>query len=231
MSLLEEQKAERRTRILAAARKLLASRGYDGLTMRELADDARVSVPTLYNLIGSKDAIITAELVASAQRIAAQLPRAADTALSRALTAFNAGMALVEAEPELYRAAMAMFLTASTPETQAMRQRVEDGYLAMMSANLAAAQASGQLAEWADPYITARHIWSIYISAFIGWGIGELDLETFREAALSGLLHLLAGVARGPFATDVEHELRALRTSPPLLRYKEARHAASRARD
>ena len=37
MGLIDEHKAERRARILAAARTLIAQRGYDGLTMRDLA--------------------------------------------------------------------------------------------------------------------------------------------------------------------------------------------------
>ena len=42
MSLFDEHKAERRARILTAARKLIADRGYDGLTMRDLARASRV---------------------------------------------------------------------------------------------------------------------------------------------------------------------------------------------
>jgi len=231
MGLLEEHKTERRGRILAAARTLITSRGYDGLTMRELAATARVSVPTLYNLFGSKDAILVAELEASAVRLAAQLPRAGDSFFARGMAAFEAGMRLIEDDPDLYRAVMRMFLTSASPETETMRTRVEGGYLAMMEANLSAAQAAGQLAPWADPPIVARHMFSIYVSAFLGWGMGALDLATFRAAALSGICHLLAGVARGPFATDVEARLVELRTAPPLTRYKEARHAASRTGD
>lgn len=44
MSLFEEHKAERRARIIAAARALVTKHGYDGLTMRDLAAAARVSV-------------------------------------------------------------------------------------------------------------------------------------------------------------------------------------------
>jgi AcrR family transcriptional regulator len=62
MGLLEDQKAERRARILAAARRLIAERGFDGLTMRDLAQASRVSVPTLYNLFGGKLALLVGEL-------------------------------------------------------------------------------------------------------------------------------------------------------------------------
>jgi len=208
MSLFEEHKAERRARIGKAARKLLAERGYEGLTMRDLANAARVAVPTLYNLFGSKDAILVAELEAHARDYAARFPRGNGSFFSRAMAAFDAGMQLIEDSPELYRASMQMFMTS--PESRDMQHRLEDGYIAIMAGNLAAAKAAGQLADWADPPLVARHLFAQYMCTFIAWGIGELDLPTFRAAALSGLCHILVGVARGEFARDVEAKLRSL---------------------
>jgi AcrR family transcriptional regulator len=228
MSLFEEHKAARRQRIGAVARKLVAERGYDGLTMRELAQVARVAVPTLYNLFGSKDAILVAELEAHAREIAARLPAGGASYFARGMAAFETGMALIESAPDLYRAVMQMFLTS--PETTPMRRRLEDGYIAMMAGNLAAAKAGGQLAEWAEPAIVARHMFGLYMSSFLAWGIGELDLKGFRVAALSGMCHLLAGVARGAFARDVEAKLRTLPTriqrKETTTRKKEVRRAA-----
>ena len=226
MSLIEEHKAERRARIQAIARELVARRGYDGLTMRELAQTARVAVPTLYNLFGSKDAILVAELEAQAREIAAHLPDGRDSFFARGMAAFETGMRLVETSPDLYRAVMQMFLTS--PETAGMRRRIEDGYIAIMAGNLAAAKAAGQLVDWADPQVVAHHMFGLYMSAFLAWGVGDLDLPGFRAAALSGVCHLLAGVARGAFAADVEAKLRSL--PPPRSRSKEVSHAASRRR-
>jgi AcrR family transcriptional regulator len=225
MSLMDEHKAERRARIRAAARTLVAARGYDGLTMRELAQAARVAVPTLYNLFGSKDAILVAELEAQALEIAAQLPVGGDSFFARGMAAFETGMRLVEAAPDLYRAVMQMFLTS--PETADMRRRLEDGYIAIMASNLSAAKAAGQLADWAEPAVIARHMFSLYMSAFLAWGIGELDLVAFRAAALSGVCHLLIGPARGPFAAEVEAKLRSLASQP---KPEEVSRAASRRR-
>jgi AcrR family transcriptional regulator len=234
MGLLEEHKAERRARILTAARAAITRDGYDGLTMRELARAARVSVPTLYNLFGGKDAILTALLEAAAARLAA-LPPVGDSFMARGGASFELGMAMIEAEPALYRAAARVFLdftpahTADPAQTanatRAMRRRVEDGYVAVMAANLAAAKAAGQLADWADPHTVATHMFSIFISAFLGWALGEFDLEMFRLAGLSGTCHVLAGAARGAFADDVEAQLRALRDAPALARWKETRDA------
>ena len=227
MSLFDEHKAERRVRILAAARKLVTKCGYDGLTMRELAQVARVSVPTLYNLFGSKDAILVAELESTVQKIAAQIPLAGDSFFARGMAGFEAGMHIVEAQPELFRAALTMFLTS--PEMAATRRRIEDGYIMVMAGTLSAAKAAGQLADWAEPAIVARHMFAQYIAIFMSWGIGDLDVPTFRLAAVSGVCHLLAGVARGQFATDVEAKLRSIRNSDVLRRFqtKEVTRASS----
>jgi hypothetical protein len=147
------------------------------------------------------------------------------------MAAFEAGMRLIEDQPEVSRAIMKMFLTSTSPETHQMRTRVNEAYIAVMASNLTAANTAGQLAGWADPVIVARHMFSIYMSAFLGWGMGEIDLPTFRAAALSGICHLLAGVARGPFAASVEARLIEIRNAPPLVQYKEVHRAASHSRD
>jgi AcrR family transcriptional regulator len=57
MGLREENTERRRERILAVARELVARDGMSGWPMRKLARAAHVSVPTLYNLFGSKEDI------------------------------------------------------------------------------------------------------------------------------------------------------------------------------
>lgn len=225
MSLLEEHKAERRARIINAARALVTKHGYDGLTMRDLAAAARVSVPTLYNLFGSKDAILVAELERSAGVIASRLQQHGSF-FARGMAAFEAGMDLIEQQPAFFRAVMRMFLTS--PETGEMRRRSEEAFIAIMASNLRAAKQAGQLAAWAEPEVVARHMYGLYISCFLGWGLGELDLPSFRAAALSGICHLLIGVARGPFAAEVQARLETSSLHKP----KEVRRASrSRAHD
>jgi AcrR family transcriptional regulator len=45
---------QRRARILAIARKLLLETGYQTFTVRELAEQSEVTVPTIYNLVGGR---------------------------------------------------------------------------------------------------------------------------------------------------------------------------------
>ncbi len=231
MSLFEEHKAERKARIIAAARELVTEHGYDGLTMRDLAAAARVSVPTLYNLFGSKDAILVAELERSAVVIASRLQQRADASFfERGMAAFEAGMDLIAEQPAFFRAVMRMFLTS--PETDEMRRRSEEAYIAIIAGNLRAAQKAGQLLDWVDPQIVARHMHAQYMACFLAWGIGEIDFPSFRVAALSGICHLLIGVTRGAFAAEAQARLRELYRDSALNQFKEPRHASrSRTRD
>lgn len=60
-----QQAEETRQAIVRAARKLFAERGYQTTTLQAIAQEAEVSVPTLYVTFGSKAAILSA-LVKSA---------------------------------------------------------------------------------------------------------------------------------------------------------------------
>jgi AcrR family transcriptional regulator len=51
---------QRREKILTAARQLIADKGYDGLTMRDLARASGVSDATLYNLFTTKGRLVMA---------------------------------------------------------------------------------------------------------------------------------------------------------------------------
>tara|TARA_B100002003_G_scaffold244341_1_gene270226 strand:- start:2418 stop:3059 length:642 start_codon:yes stop_codon:yes gene_type:complete len=58
MKVMTEKQYERRRRILAAARKLVTEKGYDGLKMRELAEASGVTPKTLYHQFGSKEKLV-----------------------------------------------------------------------------------------------------------------------------------------------------------------------------
>ena len=139
----------------------------------------------------------------------------------------DAGMKILEASPAFFRAVMQMFLTS--PETSDARRRVELGFVLIMEATLRAAKDAGQLAEWADPTIVARLMYMQSCAGFMAWSLGEVDFATFRAMTLSGHAHILAGIARGPFAAEVEAALKHLITPlRHLIAQEEARHVATR---
>ena len=58
MSVRTLVKQERRDRILSRAQELISQKGFEGLSIRELAARAEVSTPTIYNLVGNKEDIL-----------------------------------------------------------------------------------------------------------------------------------------------------------------------------
>lgn len=58
MGLREEKKRRTRKAISDLATKLFAERGYDAVTTAEIAERAKVSVPTLFNYFPTKEALV-----------------------------------------------------------------------------------------------------------------------------------------------------------------------------
>src|SRR5690242_10607119 len=124
MGLLELHQGERKRRILAAARRMIAKHGFDGLTMRELATAAKVSVPTLYNLFGSKHALLAGEMeetfAAIAQKIAAS---ASGDLCEKVLAIYAAGLDEMIGRAAYYRELVRVFLTVA--ELDPVRKQVD----------------------------------------------------------------------------------------------------------
>jgi AcrR family transcriptional regulator len=211
MSLHEENKAERRARIVAAARRLIAEHGYEALNMRALADAARVSVPTLYNLFGSKHAILAAEMEDDFRSVAGALDmKKRGDAVERAATLLQAGIKNLVAVPGYSRQLVQVMLTSR--ETDELRHSIEDSYVALMAGNLRAGQADGELADWFDADVLARQMFFTFMMVVLGWARGEVDDDGLREVAIYGQCMLLIGVARGDTHARLLERVRRLQS-------------------
>ena len=65
----EKGKARRKQQIIQAAKRLLAAGGIDALSTRKLAEEAELSVHTLYALVGSKNKILEAVMADNHNRV------------------------------------------------------------------------------------------------------------------------------------------------------------------
>jgi len=209
MSLFDEHKAERRSRILAAARRLIAERGYDGLTMRDLARASHVSVPTLYNLFGGKSALLFAELEETFRTVAASLQTAGEGSVAeRAFAVCEAGNRDLLAVPRYSRELVHLFLVSE--DTQTIRRTIAERYIALMAGILRDGQAAGELVAWADPIAVATRMFAHYVHAMIEWAKGEIDDEQFGAATFYGMSLMLLGLARGRVARELARRAQEL---------------------
>eukprot|EP01041_Mallomonas_annulata_P035183 gene35183-58091_t len=69
------QKEATRQRVLAAARVLFDTHGYQGTTVRDIARDARVSVGSVFTTFASKGAILSEVMEARIEPLYAELDR------------------------------------------------------------------------------------------------------------------------------------------------------------
>lgn len=65
----DRAKAERRVALLAAAARLFAERGFDGVTLGDIGEAAGVSGPAVYRHVASKQALLGAILVDVSERL------------------------------------------------------------------------------------------------------------------------------------------------------------------
>src|SRR5690348_10668700 len=98
-------KAERRHRIIEAAATLLRESGIDAVSMTQIAERARVSPATLYNLFQTKAAIFRQVFDLDLQAFQQQLARVpARDAIENIFAAIELAVTLYRRDPEFYRA-------------------------------------------------------------------------------------------------------------------------------
>lgn len=196
MGLLEEQKAERTERILETARRLIAERGYEGVNMRDLAEESRVSVPTVYKLCGDKNEV---------------LARAVHGQFNSLLGAFTSstGKEGLERVMAIVEGCGREMVRLSKYAHAVLEVLIGSGQMGSVSELIAGALSDGveealremakkkQLAEWVDERVLAEQLTGHIILAALQWQTGHLDDKSLFPAMEYGVCTLLAGAARG----------------------------------
>ena len=200
--------AERRQRILAAARAIVAARGYEALTMRELAQASRVTVPTLYNLIGGKEAVLFAAVEEQTARFVARIERGSGRPAAQLL-----------ALPAYYRTLLHLLYTADGAAR--VRRSVDRALAGELLHALGAIAEAGELAPWADPRALLRTLRAHLGATALEWASGALPDAAFPAAAAYEACLTLLGVTRGGSRAEFERAARAFQAAalvPPRRR-------------
>jgi len=217
MSLLEDYRNARRAQILAAARQMIVERGYEAVTIRDLAGVCGVSVPTLYNQFGGKDRLL-AEAIEEHFRVSHRTTafRDAQPGLERLLTLIDRNaQQLLDAATYSERLVAAFSAVRSTTEVQ---QRLASAFVEVLVAELAVMQARRQLLPWVNLSHLAGQLVSANIGVAVQWsagflGSGELQ-AAMRYAMGLVLLGVLRGASRSRVAQIVEQAQSGLSSTP-----------------
>lgn len=201
----------RRQQILAAARKLIAGGGMAALSMRKLAKEAGLSVTTLYNLFGDREAILQALIEDSIDWMDRVLERDAplDDPLERCRAVITLSSRHMAENEAVFRPMLIAAHQGLTPGA------FKDGPISrrasrMQAVAIEAAIEHGHLIQLLDPELLGRQIYHGFDLASAQWAFGALDETGFRVRALYGLYVALLGVATKTGRPRIERELKKL---------------------
>jgi AcrR family transcriptional regulator len=189
-----ERQRQREASILAAAREELADKGYDGVTMEALAVRAGVVKKTLYNLHGSKDALLIAAIseIVHGYR---DLPSDSEAGIPALIASRRAASRQIVATPA-YAEAMFRALAQAEPGHVLVRLLLRDA-VADAVVHLDAARVRGELLANVDVAELAERVVSQVWGLILLRQKGLVPLAEFESRSVRGLAAALLAASRG----------------------------------
>lgn len=201
----EEAKAERRARIIAAARDLIRETGDAGLSMRALAARANVSLATPYNLFGSKRAIVVAVLNDIKDFHTRFRSRSSTDPITPIFEAVRLQVSYYQADPAFYRTLWAEVFNVGGVEARSALWNPQRA--AFWQGLLAEAQRSGALLADVDLDLLLQELDFTFRSGVLHWILGELAVEALHVAVGYGYALVLRGAATEAWSGRLREEL------------------------
>lgn len=205
MSLREKQMAERRTRILGSAQKLIRRTGGTDFTMNELARDAGVSPATPFNLFGTKEGLLYELLLRS---LATFFSRAqacqSDDPLERVILAAEAAVDVFVENPKQLRPLYRFLLGVIDPRARPIFLQRSHSYW-VISLEAAVAQ---RWMDAADADAVSSGLLAYILGTLDLWVHNDITDAEFRDHMLQGVLVHMMPFARGKALAVLRTRLR-----------------------
>lgn len=201
----DDKQVDRRQSIESEAWRLVAERGYDGVTMRELARRAGLSTRTLYEMYGGKDALLGE---AFRERLRVLFDRFEEAIASTGIAhlgdlceAITASIVSGENFSRAYASVLASnklsVYSIPTPVIH-FRRCLEE------------ARAQGQLVAWCDLDFTARRLLLGQHSLMIQWGSGVISSANLNSFYGLSMCEILSPLSLGEAQRSLVERLRGL---------------------
>ena len=207
----EQGKAERRQRIIRAARELIRETGNAGLSMRVLAARAGVSLATPYNLFGSKRAIVLAALEDVREFHERFSHLKATDPLERIFGAVELEVEIYLADPDFYKTMWAAVFDTSDDLRATLWNPKRDSFGRGLIAEAATA---GALAPEINQEWLQRQLDHVFRCIMLDWVVGILGADAVAPAARHGYALVLKGACapewRGPLHARILESQRRL---------------------
>jgi AcrR family transcriptional regulator len=193
----EQNKLEKRGRIIAAARALFTHKGFEATTSQEIADAAGVASGTVFTYAKTKDDLLILvfhdEMMEVAER-AYVAARATDGLLDQANAFFETMVAYHERDLPLAHALMRQLGYVGSTEQRALVSELMTSVLGRLALLVQAAKTDGKVDATSALIPSARSLFAIYYFHLGGLLSGYLDRAQFDRALRTDLGLLLRGL-------------------------------------
>ncbi|MEO0690627.1 MAG: TetR/AcrR family transcriptional regulator [Pseudomonadota bacterium] len=210
---------ERRRRIFDAARAIIAQQGLESLTTRGLAQAAGLTVPTLYNLVGGKDEILTQLVTRNVEEIWERLAfdRRA-TPLDMADAIIDEAYQVVRDERAFHRAILPLMIDlkivfAANPDRNDPGARAANRCVEMAQFACEAAIASGELRGAIPANELGQQMFITYRGPMRDWLEEVISADEMMRRQRRGFYLVMAADASEAFRSILVERLAAL-TNP-----------------
>jgi AcrR family transcriptional regulator len=194
-----ENKLKRRQNILKQASYLIASEGYRGFTLSQLASKSNVTVPTIHNLIGNKTELCKKLVEEMIERTGQILFKSdIDDPIIATEHFIDGLLSLYKEDEDFYKAA---FIIGE--HEHLFEHRTPDGIF-RKSLDLAHqlcvdGKENGYLLGDVDSLVLADKLFANQRLARHDWVHGYIDLDEYRYQVLTGMFLTFASDAAAPF--------------------------------
>lgn len=193
----EQNKLEKRGRIIAAARALFAHKGFEATTTQEVAQAADVAVGTLFIYARTKEDLLIQvfheEMVELVER-AYQKARSEKTLIDQFTTFFQTLVEYHERDRPLAQALMRQLGYVQNDDQRAAVRDLMSGLLRRLAMLIDAAKTRGEVSDATALTAGAQAVFAIYYHALGMLLNGFLDREQFDRNLPRQLSVLMAGL-------------------------------------
>ena len=196
MNLVSETQLARRMAILSTARRMLVEKGFDAITVRDLAEACRVSVPTLYNQFGGKDQLLVAAIETHFVDGSDEVPVIeSEPGMARLLAIIDVAARRLLESPEENRRILHAF--SSLESSLQVQQRIGQRMVEYFNHELEVMRGGKQLSGWVEIPMLAGQVTTAFISAATIWGSGAVNDDKLIPMARYSAGLILFGVVTG----------------------------------
>lgn len=196
----EKGKARRKSQIIEAAKRLLSTGGIDALSTRRLAEEAELSVHTLYALVGSKEQILEAVMVDNHERVLEDLVRIdSQQAVEKLFAIIDSTYRIIAddsaAQKPIMRMLMTRYYEGNLNPNPWWLMAQEKGWI---ESAIVEATAQKQLSIVFPVTLIADMLMKIYLSNLRDYLFDQATLDDFRNSTRFEFWFCLSNIATKP---------------------------------